>query len=186
MTGRGREIGDVTIRRRVGILCVPETKWKENCSRQLGSGYKLIYTGENTKGNGVGVVLIAVLEEIVVKVERHSDRIINVQVVIEKRVWSIISTYAPQAGRQQEEKDDFLEKLEGVIRTIPTNEMIVVGGDFNAHLGERSPEYLTEIDQNLQHPIRFFKGQRNNGCSICTETTAGEDVCGILGSEESV
>ena len=115
MTRRGREIVDVMKRRRVGILCVQETKWKGNCSRQLGSGYKLIYTGENTKGNGVGVVLSAVLGEKVVKVERHWDRIINVQAAIEKRLWNIISTYAPQAGRQREEKDDFLEKLEEVI-----------------------------------------------------------------------
>ena len=42
MTGRGREIVDVMMRRRVGILCVQGTKWKGNCSRQLGSGYKLI------------------------------------------------------------------------------------------------------------------------------------------------
>ena len=148
MTGRGREIVDVMMRRRVGILCVQETKWKGNCSRQLGSGYKLIYTGENTKGNGVSVVLSAVLREKVVKVERHSDRIINVQVIIEKRVWNIISTYAPQAGRQQEEKYDFMEKLERIIRTIPTNEMIVVGGDFNAHVVERSPEYFEEHGQH--------------------------------------
>ena len=135
---------DVMMRRRVGILCVQETKWKENYSRQLGSGYKLVYTGENTKGNGVGVVLSPVLGGKVVKVERHSDRIIGMQVVIEKRVWDIISTYAPHAGRHQEEKDDFLEKLEGIIRTIPTNDMIAVGGDFNVQVGERSPEYLEE------------------------------------------
>ena len=66
------------------------------------------------------------------------------QVVIEKRVWNIISAYAAQARRQQEEKDDFLEKLEGAVRNIPTNEMIVVGGDFIAHVGERSSEYLEE------------------------------------------
>ena len=70
------------------------------------------------------------------------------QVVIEKRVWDIISTYAPQVERQQAEKDNFLEKLEGVIRTIPTNEMIVVGGDVNAHVGEWSPEYLEEYGQH--------------------------------------
>ena len=159
MTGRGREIVDVMMRRKVGILCVQETKWKGNCSRQLGSGYKLIYTGENAKENGVGVVLSAELGEKVVKVERHSDRIINVQVVIEKRVWNIISTYAPQTGRQQEEKDVFLEKLEGAIRKIPTNEMIVVGGDFNAHVGERSPEYLEEHGQH-GFGVRNKEGER--------------------------
>ena len=95
MMGRGREIVDVMMRRRVGILCFQETKWKGNCSRQLGNRYKLVYTGETTKSNGVGIVLSAMLGQKAVKVERHSDRIINVQVMIEKRVWNIISTYAP-------------------------------------------------------------------------------------------
>ena len=73
MMGKGREVVGMMMRRRGGILCVQETKWKGNCSRQLESGHELIYTGENTKGNGVGVVLSAVLGEKVVKVERHSD-----------------------------------------------------------------------------------------------------------------
>ena len=41
-----------------------------------------------------------------------------------------------------------MEKLEGVIRNIPANEMTSVGGDFNAHVGEWSPEYLEEHGQH--------------------------------------
>ena len=82
MTGRGREIVDTMIRRKMKFLCVQETKWKGNCSRQLGDGYKLVYAGESKKTNGVGVIVCKELADKIVKVERHSDRIINVQVVL--------------------------------------------------------------------------------------------------------
>ena len=58
MTGRAREIADMMKRRRVDILCVQETRWKGNKAREIGEGYKLIYSGANHQGrNGVGVIL---------------------------------------------------------------------------------------------------------------------------------
>ena len=79
MTGRGRELVDVMMRRNVDIACVQETRWKGNCARELGSGYKLIYAGCSTR-NGVGVILSAEYAKKVTKVDRFSDRLILVQV----------------------------------------------------------------------------------------------------------
>uniref|UniRef100_W5MTY7 Endonuclease/exonuclease/phosphatase domain-containing protein n=1 Tax=Lepisosteus oculatus TaxID=7918 RepID=W5MTY7_LEPOC len=132
MAGRGRELVETMARRKVEILCVQETKWKGNSSRHLGEGYKIIYAGKSTKMNGVGVIVCKDLADKIVRVVRHSDRIINVQVAFESRLWNIISVYTPQVGRPQEEKDSFLEDLEEVVSRIPGNEMVVIGGDFNA------------------------------------------------------
>ena len=58
MTGKGMEIADFIARRRVNILCVQETRWKGNKAKELGNGYKLIYSGADDRGrSGVGVVL---------------------------------------------------------------------------------------------------------------------------------
>ena len=123
MTGRGREIVDVMERRRVKALCVQETKWKGNCSRQLSRRYKLIYTRESTKINGVGIIVCKDLADKVVQVKRKSDRLIKVQVIIRDRIWNIISAYAPQVNRPQEEKDAFLEELEDMVQAVPNNEI---------------------------------------------------------------
>uniref|UniRef100_W5NI84 Endonuclease/exonuclease/phosphatase domain-containing protein n=1 Tax=Lepisosteus oculatus TaxID=7918 RepID=W5NI84_LEPOC len=71
---------------------------------------------------------------------------INVQVAFERGLWNIISVYAPQVGRPQEEKDSFLN-LEDVVSRIPGSEMVVIGGDFNAHLGKKCPDYPEEHGQ---------------------------------------
>ncbi|MBN3271385.1 CFDP2 protein, partial [Polyodon spathula] len=147
MTGRGRELVETMARRKVEILCVQETKWKGNSSRHLGEGYKILYAGKSTKMNGVGVIVCKDLADKIVRVVRHSDRIINVQVAFESGLWNIISVYAPQVGRPQEEKDSFLEDLKEVVSRIPGNEMVVIGGDFNAHLGEKCPDYPDEHGQ---------------------------------------
>jgi hypothetical protein len=148
MTGRGRELVDVMIRRRIKAMCVQETKWTGNSSRQLGEGYKLIYSGENTRTNGVGVVVCPELADKVVKVERHSGRLLNVQIAYKNGIWNIISAYAPQVGRPQDEKDSFLDELEEVVGRIPENEMLVIGSDLNAHLGEKNCNYIEEHGQN--------------------------------------
>ncbi|MBN3324175.1 CFDP2 protein, partial [Atractosteus spatula] len=147
MTGRGRELVETMARRKVEILCVQETKWKGNSSRHLGEGYKILYAGKSTKMNGVGVIVCKDLADKIVRVVIHSDRIINVQVAFESGLWNIISVYAPQVGRPQEEKDSFLEDLEEVVSRIPGNEMVVIGGDFNVHLGEKCPDYPDEHGQ---------------------------------------
>ena len=58
MTGTGRELADLMERRKVGVLCVQETRWKGNKAKELGGGCKLLHSGANEQGrNGVGIVL---------------------------------------------------------------------------------------------------------------------------------
>ena len=43
MIGKGREVADLMERRGVDILCVQETRWKEEKARCIGRGYKMWY-----------------------------------------------------------------------------------------------------------------------------------------------
>ncbi|XP_037800555.1 uncharacterized protein LOC119595498 [Penaeus monodon] len=47
MTGRGRALTELMRRRKVDIMCVQETRWSGNKSKELGDGYKLIYGNAN-------------------------------------------------------------------------------------------------------------------------------------------
>ena len=42
MTGWGRELADMMERRKIGVLCIQETRWKGNKARLLGGGCKLL------------------------------------------------------------------------------------------------------------------------------------------------
>ena len=80
MTGKGRALADMMKIRRVDILCVQETRWKGNKAKDLGDGFKFIYSGANIQGrNGVGVVLSGDMKNDVIEVHRKSDRVMRVK-----------------------------------------------------------------------------------------------------------
>lgn len=57
MTGKGRELADMMEQRKVGILCVQETKWKGSKARRIGGVFKLFYHGVDGKRNGTEIIL---------------------------------------------------------------------------------------------------------------------------------
>ncbi|KAK3531167.1 hypothetical protein QTP70_013271 [Hemibagrus guttatus] len=105
--GKGRELADVMERRKVDILCVQETRWKGSKARSIGAGFKLFYYGVDSKRNGVGVVLK------------------------EEFVRNVL-----EVGCELEEKERFWSELDEVMESIPTGERVVIGVDFNGHVGE--------------------------------------------------
>ncbi|KAK3506300.1 hypothetical protein QTP70_002446 [Hemibagrus guttatus] len=105
--GKGRELADVMERRKVDILCVQETRWKGSKARSIGAGFKLFYYGVDSKRNGVGVVLK------------------------EEFVRNVL-----EVGCEIEEKERFWSELDEVMESIPTGERVVIGADFNGHVGE--------------------------------------------------
>ncbi|KAK3512209.1 hypothetical protein QTP70_001117 [Hemibagrus guttatus] len=105
--GKGRELADMMERRKVDILCVQETRWKGSKARSIGAGFKVFYYGVDSKRNGVGVVLK------------------------EEFVRNVL-----EVGCELEEKERFWSELDEVMESIPTGERVVIGADFNGHVGE--------------------------------------------------
>ncbi|KAK3518433.1 hypothetical protein QTP70_000665 [Hemibagrus guttatus] len=136
MTGKGRELADMMERRKVDILCVQETRWKGSKARSIGAGFKLFYYGVDSKRNGVGVVLKEEFVRNVLEVKRVSDRVMSLKLEIEGVMLNVVSGYAPQVGCEIEEKERFWSELDEVMESIPTGERVVIGADFNGHVGE--------------------------------------------------
>ncbi|KAK3540829.1 hypothetical protein QTP86_002363 [Hemibagrus guttatus] len=134
--GKGRELADMMERRKVDILCVQETRWKGSKARSIGAGFKLFYYGVDSKRNGVGVVLKEEFVRNVLEVKRVSDRVMSLKLEFEGVMLNVVSGYAPQVGCELEEKERFWSELDEVMESIPTGERVVIGVDFNGHVGE--------------------------------------------------
>ncbi|KAI5613450.1 hypothetical protein C0J50_11338 [Silurus asotus] len=113
-----------------------ETKWKGSKARNIGGGFKLFYHGVDGKRNGVGVILKEEYSTSVVEVKRVSDRVMIVKVEVEGMMINVISAYAPQVGCEMEEKERFWSELDEVVDGVPRKERLVIGADFNGHVGE--------------------------------------------------
>ena len=55
----------------------------------------------------------------------------NVNIVIGDIVWEVVSCYCPHAGRSVNEKEEFYEPMNKAV----TSEKVLVGSDFNGHVG---------------------------------------------------
>ncbi|GMP80885.1 hypothetical protein CsSME_00035817 [Camellia sinensis var. sinensis] len=58
-----------------------------------------------------------------------------VKPVIGGNIVNVISAYAPQVGLDDQTKRDFWERMDEILREIPVGENLVIGGDFNGHVG---------------------------------------------------
>ncbi|XP_066958896.1 craniofacial development protein 2-like [Macrobrachium rosenbergii] len=136
MTGKSREVAEMMNTRRVDILCVQETRWRGNKAKEIGGGWKLLYSGadENSR-SGVGIIVNSELKEKVVEVKRSCSRIMKVKLMLSEEVLNVISAYAPQAGCDEEEKSMFWRELDEVLTSISEEERVVLGGDLNGHIG---------------------------------------------------
>ncbi len=136
MTGRGRELVDMMERRKVGVLCVQETRWKGNKARELGGDCKLFYSSADERGrNGVGIVLSKELKDSLVSVSRTNDRVVSVKLGKGETVVNVICAYAPQVGCEEEERETFWRQMDQELRAIPEGERVIVGGDLSGHVG---------------------------------------------------
>jgi exonuclease III len=107
LTGKLRELIDTTIRRRVNILCVHETKWTGQKTKEVeNTNFKLWYTRKEQSRNGVGILIDKSLKNGVVAVRRQGDRIIMIKLVFGDLVLNAISVYVPQVGLSDDVKSD--------------------------------------------------------------------------------
>ena len=117
------------------------------------------HSGTVANKNGVGILIDKSLKDGVVDVKRQGDRIILVKLVLGDVVLNIISAYAPQVGLSESEKRKFWEDLDDMVRAVPTNEKLFIGGDLNGHVGSTNAGY------ELAHG-GFGYGSRNQGEDI--------------------
>ena len=91
MTGKGREVADLMEQRRVGVLCVQETRWKGAKAGCISGGYKMWYCGSGNKRNGVGIVLKNNYADRVIELWKISVRVICIKIELDDGVLNIIS-----------------------------------------------------------------------------------------------
>ena len=78
------------------------------------------------------------LVESVMEVRRVSPRIISIDLVVNEKVVNVISVYAPQSRRSEEEKEKFYEDLTAEVQS---RHGICFVLDFNGHVGRSSLGY---------------------------------------------
>ncbi|ESO09831.1 hypothetical protein HELRODRAFT_167641 [Helobdella robusta] len=152
LTGRSLEVVEELQRRMVDVAALQEIRWKGEGTRFVGAKggrYKLCWKGDDGTG-GVGVM---VREELVEK------NVIVVVMVFGKVIVRVISGYAPQQSRKEEEKDRFYDDVSDEIGQAGLNEFVVLLGDLNGHVGADADGY-EGVHGGWGYGIRNEEGRR--------------------------
>ena len=88
---------------------------------------------------GVGLMVKHDLVESLMEVRRVSPRIIFIDIVVNEKVVTVISVYASQSERSEEEKEKFYEDLTAEVQS--KHGICFVFGDFNRHVWRSSLDY---------------------------------------------
>ena len=73
--------------------------------------------------------------------QRVSDRIILVKLIVSQHVVTFLSVYAPHNGLSDEVKDLFFNQLHAVTARIPGSEFLIPCGDRNSQVGHTGTRY---------------------------------------------
>ena len=144
LRGRSLEVVGILSERGVDVCCLQEVRWKGAGAKVLEtemSKYKIYWIGGEKGEAGVGIMVEQKWIDRVMRVERVNNRCILIRLLLGREVVNILSVYAPQVGREREEKEKFWERLSEVVGEIPGEEKIVLAGDLNGHIGERAEGY---------------------------------------------
>ncbi|XP_071699845.1 uncharacterized protein [Rutidosis leptorrhynchoides] len=106
LTSKSRELLDTLLKSNVDILCVQETRWRGEEAVDI-DDYRLWFSGSRVARNGVGILIGPLYKDNIVGVDRCSNRVMSVRVVIQEETYMVICTYAPHAGLGDDEKVTF-------------------------------------------------------------------------------
>ena len=136
MRDKEEEVVMMMKERKLDILGVAETRYRGEGRRVIQDNYQIIYKGrEEDTMHGVGFVISAEVAETVIECQHINERIITLTMSVEDGKVVIIQVYAPQQGRDNQEKDEFYDQLQMVYDRIPLEYKVIIIGDLNGHVG---------------------------------------------------
>ena len=163
---RSSEVVETLTCRRVDICPVQKHRWaggiEANQTRLMNgknSNYKFYWCGNQMGLGGIGPLLAEKWIEKVFDVQRVSDRILLLRLVIDKTVFAFISVYAPQVGRPDDEKEQFYDLLQEIVSKVPNSEVLIPIGDWNGHVG-RVAGGFEAVHGGFGHGNRNIEGER--------------------------
>lgn len=143
----------------IGILAVQEMRWKGEGIMASGD-FTVFYKGGQSKNMfGTGFIVNNVCKELILNFNGINDRISYLRLKGKFFNTILINVHAPTEEKEPEVKEMLYDILDGVYNRLPTYDVKIVLGDFNAKVG-REVEYKEIAGRHSLHEISNDNGIR--------------------------
>ena len=162
LSKRSGEVAETISRRNIDACSLQETRWKGTGARRItgkDTRPKLFWSGNNDGTGGVGIIIAEKWIDKVVDVAYVSSRLLALKLLVGTTILNIIAVYAPQQNLPSTMKDAFYTVLISQIAKAATNEITIVAGDLNGHVGKSARGY-EQVHGGFGYGTRNREGDR--------------------------
>ena len=119
------------------ILGIRECRWSGSGRLKTQTGEIILYSGrdDNIHQSGVALVMTKQAAGCLESWMPVGDRIMSARFISRSIKTTVVQVYAPTNEADEETKDSFYNLLQRVTDEIPSHDMILMLGDWNAKIG---------------------------------------------------
>ena len=121
---------------RLDVLGISECRWPGSDKIVLSTGETVIWSGkEDRHESGVALMMSKKAAKSLIEWKGVGDRILKAKFDSKYVVTTVVVCYAPTNSAEDSVKERFYDQLQTTVNEVSNHEMLIVGGDLNAKIG---------------------------------------------------
>ena len=150
----------------IQIAAVQETRWLDSGIHTM-PNHSFYFSGPSSNSHqfGTGFIVNNGVDHLIINFVPISKYMCTLRIKLKNQTLSLVNIHAPTELKDDEIKEAFYSELERVYDSLPTSDVRIILGDFNAQIG-KEPCYRSVAGLHSLHSSSNDNGSRLAGFAL--------------------